>query len=190
MKNFRSNDRGGRDERTGSNRGAFRPGGVFKGGEHGNDRGGRGGFHGPRSERGPVTMHSAVCASCGKTCEVPFRPNGDKPVYCRDCFAGRSAMGGERSNRKDFRTEGRHEGKPSFAPAQNASSNGDLQKKMEAMTVKMDKLISSIHTLTLALTQNSPIAKAVELTTETSVVEEAAPKAKKVFKKVAKKAVK
>ena len=31
-------------------------------------------------------MYRAVCASCGKTCEVPFRPTGDKPVYCSDCF--------------------------------------------------------------------------------------------------------
>ncbi|MES3031328.1 MAG: CxxC-x17-CxxC domain-containing protein [Patescibacteria group bacterium] len=200
MKNFRSNDRGGRDERTGSNRGAFRPGGAFRGGDRGGDRGGRAGFDGPRAERGPITLHSAVCASCGKTCEVPFRPNGDKPVYCRDCFAGRSAMGGERSNRKDFRTEGRSEmkrdfnsPKPSYAGAPTPNTTGDLQKKMEAMTVKMDKLISSIHTLTLALTQNSPIAKAIEITTETPVAEtseEVAPKAKKVFKKVSKKSVK
>jgi CxxC-x17-CxxC domain-containing protein len=31
-------------------------------------------------------MYQAVCANCGKNCEVPFRPSGDKPVYCSDCF--------------------------------------------------------------------------------------------------------
>lgn len=32
------------------------------------------------------TRHPAVCAECGKDCEVPFIPRGDKPVYCSDCF--------------------------------------------------------------------------------------------------------
>ncbi len=31
-------------------------------------------------------MHKAICDKCGKECEVPFRPTGDKPVYCSDCF--------------------------------------------------------------------------------------------------------
>ena len=40
-----------------------------------------------RRERGERSqMHSAVCAACGKNCEVPFKPTGDKPVYCSSCF--------------------------------------------------------------------------------------------------------
>ena len=31
-------------------------------------------------------MHKAKCADCGKDCEVPFKPSGDRPVYCRDCY--------------------------------------------------------------------------------------------------------
>ncbi len=31
-------------------------------------------------------MHPAVCSSCGKDTEVPFKPNGSRPVYCRECF--------------------------------------------------------------------------------------------------------
>ncbi|MCZ2809201.1 MAG: DNA-directed RNA polymerase [Candidatus Bathyarchaeota archaeon] len=34
-------------------------------------------------------MHKAVCAECGKECEVPFKPSGSRPVYCRECFAKR-----------------------------------------------------------------------------------------------------
>ena len=44
-------------------------------------------------------MHPAVCSKCGKKCEVPFKPTGDKPIYCQDCFrASRSfdERGGER----------------------------------------------------------------------------------------------
>ena len=42
-----------------------------------------GGF---RSNFGPREMHKAVCADCGKECEVPFKPTEGKPVYCRDCY--------------------------------------------------------------------------------------------------------
>lgn len=31
--------------------------------------------------------HDAVCAACGAECKVPFVPNGEKPVYCSECFA-------------------------------------------------------------------------------------------------------
>ena len=34
----------------------------------------------------PREMHPAVCAQCGSDTMVPFRPRGDKPVYCSDCF--------------------------------------------------------------------------------------------------------
>ncbi len=40
----------------------------------------RGGNNGPRQ------MHSAVCAECGRECQVPFEPRNDRPVYCSDCF--------------------------------------------------------------------------------------------------------
>lgn len=53
----------------------------------------------PRHQPAPVTpsaqnnnrrpMHSAVCADCGKNCEVPFRPSADRPVYCQNCFSMR-----------------------------------------------------------------------------------------------------
>ncbi len=45
-----------------------------------------GGFGG-RDNRGPREMYKATCAACGAETEVPFRPRGDRPVYCRDCFS-------------------------------------------------------------------------------------------------------
>lgn len=52
------------------------------------DRGGRGGsrFGGGGNFGAPREMHKAVCADCGKECEVPFKPAEGKPVYCRDCY--------------------------------------------------------------------------------------------------------
>jgi len=40
-------------------------------------------FRGYRSDR---QMHPAVCAECGKDCEVPFEPREGRPVYCSECY--------------------------------------------------------------------------------------------------------
>lgn len=48
-----------------------------------NNRGG-GGY-----DRGPRQMHEAICSECGRETTVPFKPSGDKPVYCRECFQQR-----------------------------------------------------------------------------------------------------
>lgn len=51
----------------------------------GGGRGGsRGGGYGGQRE-----MFKATCSQCGGVAEVPFQPRGDKPVFCRDCFAAR-----------------------------------------------------------------------------------------------------
>src|SRR3989338_2531661 len=36
-------------------------------------------------------MHKTICADCRKECEVPFKPSGNRPVYCKECFAKRRA---------------------------------------------------------------------------------------------------
>lgn len=61
-----------------------------------NNRSGRG-----RDSGGP-SMHQAICAECGNSCEVPFKPRGDKPVYCSNCFEHQGG-GNRRSERSDFR---------------------------------------------------------------------------------------
>ena len=38
---------------------------------------------------GDREMHKAVCADCKQECEVPFKPDGNRPVYCRECFSKR-----------------------------------------------------------------------------------------------------
>ncbi len=66
---------------------------------------------GPRNrgfgDRARPAMHQATCDKCGRDCEVPFKPTGDRPVFCKDCF------------RKDSPTDsrkygGRDGGRPSF----------------------------------------------------------------------------
>jgi CxxC-x17-CxxC domain-containing protein len=92
MKNFNRGGNGGGDR---GSRGGF-GGGEFKRKSFG-DRGSRGGFGGgDRPE-----MFKAICAECGSACEVPFKPNGNKPVLCSNCFKG--------SDRSDNRHDGHRE---------------------------------------------------------------------------------
>ncbi len=40
----------------------------------------RGGFGAPRE------MHKTKCSDCGVETEVPFKPDPERPVYCRECL--------------------------------------------------------------------------------------------------------
>ena len=51
-------------------------------------RGGRGNNYRERS------FTKAICADCKTECEVPFKPTGDRPVYCKECFTKRKEGGG------------------------------------------------------------------------------------------------
>jgi len=77
----------------------------FSGGGRSFGGGNRGGFGGGRSfgggrdrDGGRPQMHKATCSECGKECELPFRPSGDRPVFCSTCFEKQNG-GSERPNR-------------------------------------------------------------------------------------------
>jgi len=163
--NFMGNFQGG------SNRG-----GGFRGGNGGGNRGGgyRGGNGG---DRGETTMHKAVCDECHKSCEVPFRPSSDKPVYCNECFASKR-KDDDRGPRKDFGDRGPRR---DFGdrPAQSFAKpvqTGDMSKQLSDMNVKLDKLINAIEKLTGGKTESKPEMKASPVVVKTEV--------KKVAKKV------
>ena len=57
-------------------------------------------FSNDRSDRGRgsdnrgferAQMHSATCSKCGKSCMVPFKPTGNRPIFCNDCFKTENA---------------------------------------------------------------------------------------------------
>lgn len=167
MKNF---NRGG-------DRGGFRSGG-FRGGNRGGfggDRGGRPSF-GDRPQ-----MHKTTCSECGNVAEVPFKPTGDKPVLCSNCFGG-----GDRDNRSRGGDRG---GRPSFGDKPRSShSNGGgdfskLKEEMSALNSKLDTLIG----LMKKDSQPAEVSKTEEFTTKVPKREK--PKAGELTKAV-KKAVK
>ncbi|MEB3197654.1 MAG: CxxC-x17-CxxC domain-containing protein [Candidatus Sericytochromatia bacterium] len=65
-------------------RGGYGGGSGYGGGGYGG--GGYGGGGGGFGSQRPREMHTVVCAQCGVETQVPFKPRGDRPVYCRSCF--------------------------------------------------------------------------------------------------------
>lgn len=155
-------------------------GGGFRGGNGGGGyRGGNGGG------RGEVTMHKATCDECHKSCEVPFRPSGDKPVYCSDCFSSKRDDG-DRAPRREFSDRGpkRDFGdRPaqSFAKPAAMPSNDGVTKQLSEISTKLDRLTSAIEKLTAPKTESKPVAKVAEVK---KVEVKKAPVVKAIAKKV------
>jgi CxxC-x17-CxxC domain-containing protein len=85
-----------------------------------------------------ITLHKTICSKCGKSCEVPFRPTGSKPVFCRDCFRENGGSDSRRPERRDFP-------RPNFdnRNANNSSTTESPQYKeqFEALNSKLDKIL-------------------------------------------------
>lgn len=127
MGNFRPNNRNrGFRDRAGSGRG-FGSGRSFSGERSERARGFGGRDRRGEGERRRPEMHQAVCAKCGEECEVPFRPSGDKPVLCSNCFKK------EGGGRDRFNSDSRNASK---------QSEGMSQEQFKQINAKLDKIIS------------------------------------------------
>lgn len=126
----------------------------------------RGGFGGGRrDDRGPVTMHDAVCDECRRPCQVPFRPTGDRPIYCKNCF--------------DKRGGGREAGRAAGAVGAGGDSfsHNDIKTQLAMINIKLDKLLKVIIP--------APVSTPTPVVEETLVAEK--PKKVVKSKKVSKK---
>ena len=58
-----------------------------------------------RQDSGPRERNytRAICSECNKECELPFKPSGDRPVYCKECFSKRKPGGNRFNSRPDNR---------------------------------------------------------------------------------------
>lgn len=80
--NTRGESGGGARDFAPRSGGGYGGGGSGYGGGGSSYGGGGAGFGAPRERE----MHTVVCAACGVETQVPFKPRGDRPVYCRSCF--------------------------------------------------------------------------------------------------------
>lgn len=124
------------------------------------ERGGGRNFERPRFEE--KQMFDAKCDECGNSCQVPFRPSGDKPIYCSNCF-------GEKKNNGTRNTE--------------ASSPTQYNQQFEELNKKLDKVLSIL--LPIA-TEVETLEKSEETGSSLPEVEETTEKKTKAPKKPSK----
>lgn len=169
---------------------AFQRGGGF------NKRPFTGGFGGPR-KFGPKRdfgardgerreNYQAECADCGTRCDVPFRPDGSRPVYCKACFPKhQDTMRTRAPERRDAPRQFERFERPSrpFAPASRPAAPDPridaLSRDIAALSTKLDALMNLVRPQAMPTPDQEPKhapAKAV--------------KAAKVAKKAAKKTTK
>lgn len=168
--------------------GGFKGKGGFK--RQGGDRprfggGNRPTFGGGR-DRDRSEMFQATCDQCGRECEVPFRPNGSKPVYCNNCF---SAQQGDQRPSFDRTRQDRFEKKDSFSfgapkvvanPAVSTAQFEDLKRQISALHTKVDSLITSLASKApIAVPESKPAAPAAPTPTAGAKKKAPAPKAAK-----------
>jgi CxxC-x17-CxxC domain-containing protein len=163
------------------------------------------GFSGRDSRR--PTMHKVICTECGKDCEVPFKPTGDKPVFCSDCFSRKRNVEPRRFSGKDsgrFSSGDRrmHEAicdncgkkcevpfKPTsdkpiycnqcFSDKDKDKTSNQTSKQFETIDAKLDKILKAL---------NPPISAEVDEKKET-IKKTKTSKSKKVSKSKDKKVV-
>lgn len=135
------------------NRGGGKSGGGFNRGFGGKSFG-AGKRFGDR-DTGRPAMHKAICNQCGAACEVPFRPSGERPVFCSNCFKGQgnagprsNKFGAERQQRSHFgdkQMSGKafcdHCSKQSETAAKDSK---EIMEQIKFLNAKLDRLTSML----------------------------------------------
>jgi CxxC-x17-CxxC domain-containing protein len=81
-----------------------------------------------RPSFGEKRMFTATCSECGQKCEVPFKPNGEKPVYCSNCFGNHAPAD---RNVNPYK-------------ASEPKSSAPRVDQFEILNAKLDKLIKAL----------------------------------------------
>lgn len=151
-------------------------------------------------------MHKTTCTACGNECEVPFKPTGDRPVFCNNCFGKRGPAQPRRYTDKNSRRSNYSDkrmyqvvcdscgnqcevpfqptsGKPIFCQECFKKSRGSDSKNTEQFKEQFDKLNAKLDQILKALTPVPSIeVEAAPVQSKTSK-----PKPKKAAKKRASK---
>lgn len=157
-------DRGPRDfERKGRDFG----GNKGFGGRNGGDRkfGGHSGM--------PRQMYQATCSKCGQSCEIPFKPTGDRPVFCRNCFKNQDSQS-PRFAPKNF-GGGSIGSNSGGTPSGNAGS-AVSKAQFDSLNIKLDKILAILNT---TKAEEEPKAEVKEVKASKKAIGKAPTSAKK-----------
>lgn len=181
-----------------SDRGDKRRGGNSFGG--GRDRGGH---------SGKPEMFSTTCSMCKKPCEVPFRPSGDKPVYCSACFTkrdtdgsndsrgghrGKSNRSATRPERPDYTKLPRDQRPPRHVKREVPTENelDEIKQKLATIESRLNRILDIINPPTVpkkAVETEKSVEKATKKVAKKTVAKKAVAKKTAVKKTAAKKKV-
>ncbi len=93
-------------------------------------------FRSDRGGNGPREMYKAICSNCGRDCEVPFRPTGEKPVLCSTCFREQAPAQDGRGFSRFDRDRG-----PRRREDRGFDRKPQDNKQMNEIISKLDKII-------------------------------------------------
>ena len=117
----------------------------FGGSQH-SKRSGNRGFERPQ-------MFDAICDECKKPCEVPFRPSGDKPVYCRECFGKKKGDFSSDYPKRETSSSNFQQNNIARAPLAGAfiedKRNNAIENQLRVLNAKIDRIIEIIESVSL-----------------------------------------
>jgi CxxC-x17-CxxC domain-containing protein len=91
--------------------------------------------------RREITLYDAVCDQCGKNCQVPFKPSGDKPIYCSECFEERGGKEGRSDRQPQRRSFDRNDRPQRSQSGSNDRAISELAGKIGILNSKLDTII-------------------------------------------------
>ena len=101
----------------------------------------RGSFASDRAPARSMPLHDATCSQCGNECQVPFRPNGRKPVLCNACFGKQEAGGGAP---RSFDRPRFSERTPRAAVAGGEKISANLKEQLDDINNKLTKILKML----------------------------------------------
>ena len=111
-------------------------------------------------------MFSAVCSECNRTCEVPFRPTGDRPVFCNDCFGNKRGSPQGEYQRRDI-APAHNFPRKDFTPSPSSFSKppvedkriDELKQQLDAVNKKLDTIIEMMKSPAVEVVKAVPTKK-------------------------------
>jgi CxxC-x17-CxxC domain-containing protein len=120
----------------------------------------------PPAPVGERTLYDTLCATCGEAIQVPFRPDGERPTFCKECLKDyQRAVAKERAILEEqsgvLKTQKEPSAKTShgqsalqpktYAPADQALSLGQMRhmapKKFKPLRKKADLNLQEVQSL-------------------------------------------
>jgi CxxC-x17-CxxC domain-containing protein len=115
--------------------------------------------HENRSVGQAAELFSATCSDCGKSCEVPFRPSSEKPVYCSNCFGMKKSANESRGTNHKTEKVSYQNNRPDVQQAsggRNSSSKDttrgvgndvitDLKRQITGLEIKLNRILDLIN---------------------------------------------